>query len=127
MIRRPPRSTLFPYTTLFRSCAAEQAGGLQERADQAGLRRRRDGAERGLTAAQQRGRCDDQRGPPETCDVHGCALRDEEAIVASKASNFAISAVAPRRSNVTPAACALTVAAGRSPMRCSRLARSRCA
>src|SRR3989454_11022735 len=29
MIRRPPRSTLFPYTTLFRSCnryAAEQAG-----------------------------------------------------------------------------------------------------
>src|SRR5689334_24527628 len=27
MIRRPPRSTLFPYTTLFRSCpAAEQSG-----------------------------------------------------------------------------------------------------
>src|SRR5258707_15128885 len=26
MIRRPPRSTLFPYTTLFRS-AADQAGG----------------------------------------------------------------------------------------------------
>src|SRR3712207_7760852 len=25
MIRRPPRSTLFPYTTLFRSQAAEQA------------------------------------------------------------------------------------------------------
>src|SRR3989449_1161506 len=25
MIRRPPRSTLFPYTTLFRSVAAEQA------------------------------------------------------------------------------------------------------
>src|SRR5258708_30108756 len=24
MIRRPPRSTLFPYTTLFRSCAREQ-------------------------------------------------------------------------------------------------------
>src|SRR5256884_5392142 len=23
MIRRPPRSTLFPYTTLFRSCAIE--------------------------------------------------------------------------------------------------------
>src|SRR5688572_32287100 len=27
MIRRPPRSTLFPYTTLFRS-AARSAGGL---------------------------------------------------------------------------------------------------
>src|SRR5260370_4007851 len=25
MIRRPPRSTLFPYTTLFRSCAAGRA------------------------------------------------------------------------------------------------------
>src|SRR2546425_8973570 len=26
MIRRPPRSTLFPYTTLFRSCEYEQPG-----------------------------------------------------------------------------------------------------
>src|SRR5690349_23258078 len=26
MIRRPPRSTLFPYTTLFRSAAAPDAG-----------------------------------------------------------------------------------------------------
>src|SRR3712207_8892536 len=26
MIRRPPRSTLFPYTTLFRSCFIEEAG-----------------------------------------------------------------------------------------------------
>src|SRR3712207_7513474 len=28
MIRRPPRSTLFPYTTLFRSPGAEPADGL---------------------------------------------------------------------------------------------------
>src|SRR3712207_8844377 len=28
MIRRPPRSTLFPYTTLFRSALAETATGL---------------------------------------------------------------------------------------------------
>src|SRR3712207_8345415 len=27
MIRRPPRSTLFPYTTLFRSAAAEKVSG----------------------------------------------------------------------------------------------------
>src|SRR3989442_9960744 len=27
MIRRPPRSTLFPYTTLFRSRVGEQCGG----------------------------------------------------------------------------------------------------
>src|SRR3712207_7336735 len=28
MIRRPPRSTLFPYTTLFRSAAAEPLRGV---------------------------------------------------------------------------------------------------
>src|SRR5690348_18073543 len=34
MIRRPPRSTLFPYTTLFRSVGAGRAyGGLLTRAD----------------------------------------------------------------------------------------------
>src|SRR2546427_5450815 len=27
MIRRPPRSTLFPYTTLFRSCSATKTTG----------------------------------------------------------------------------------------------------
>src|SRR2546430_17128213 len=32
MIRRPPRSTLFPYTTLFRSCG----GARDRRGDQAG-------------------------------------------------------------------------------------------
>src|SRR5256885_3883292 len=32
MIRRPPRSTLFPYTTLFRSTAAELCGPVEERA-----------------------------------------------------------------------------------------------
>src|SRR5229473_5281571 len=29
MIRRPPRSTLFPYTTLFRSCFAHHPGPLE--------------------------------------------------------------------------------------------------
>src|SRR3712207_7934026 len=36
MIRRPPRSTLFPYTTLFRSGPEDRAGelvGLQEGSD----------------------------------------------------------------------------------------------
>src|SRR5256885_10998392 len=32
MIRRPPRSTLFPYTTLFRSLADRASGGLRLRA-----------------------------------------------------------------------------------------------
>src|SRR5688572_30988881 len=31
MIRRPPRSTLFPYTTLFRSVRAAVAAALDER------------------------------------------------------------------------------------------------
>src|SRR2546426_11491829 len=35
MIRRPPRSTLFPYTTLFRSCEVRGAAGRggDDRAD----------------------------------------------------------------------------------------------
>src|SRR3712207_7145916 len=31
MIRRPPRSTLFPYTTLFRSPRRDEGGGDQDR------------------------------------------------------------------------------------------------
>src|SRR3712207_7567387 len=33
MIRRPPRSTLFPYTTLFRSIAGEYAAWIDRSAD----------------------------------------------------------------------------------------------
>src|SRR5256885_6324164 len=55
MIRRPPRSTLFPYTTLFRSgagqgCLAQRAGGplsgahLEDRAEAERLSRRARGA-----------------------------------------------------------------------------------
>src|SRR5256885_11848989 len=33
MIRRPPRSTLFPYTTLFRSEETNPAGGTRTRAE----------------------------------------------------------------------------------------------
>src|SRR5690349_23028776 len=32
MIRRPPRSTLFPYTTLFRSCSPPPGAGRSARA-----------------------------------------------------------------------------------------------
>src|SRR5438309_9032057 len=31
MIRQPPRSTLFPYTTLFRSCGTQDAIALQQK------------------------------------------------------------------------------------------------
>src|SRR2546430_17015183 len=40
MIRRPPRSTLFPYTTLFRSrLAAKLAQASQAKAEREGMRR----------------------------------------------------------------------------------------
>src|SRR5258705_3094218 len=38
MIRRPPRSTLFPYTTLFRSVVDVVGGGGRDRGDGAGAR-----------------------------------------------------------------------------------------
>src|SRR3712207_8551431 len=38
MIRRPPRSTLFPYTTLFRSSAAGPAGRVSAVTPGVGLR-----------------------------------------------------------------------------------------
>src|SRR5688572_32303577 len=47
MNRRPPRSTLFPYTTLFRSGYLEQEGGV----DAAGVGDE-DGVELGQTSAQ---------------------------------------------------------------------------
>src|SRR2546430_12653377 len=36
MIRRPPRSTLFPYTTLFRSRRRAEGGGTAGRSGEAG-------------------------------------------------------------------------------------------
>src|SRR3712207_8863273 len=52
MIRRPPRSTLFPYTTLFRSPSAVRSGRRPRRDDRLvrgprsdGRRQRREGAQ----------------------------------------------------------------------------------
>src|SRR2546423_6572517 len=39
MIRRPPRSTLFPYTTLFRSVVLERLHGLDDPLDGRGWQR----------------------------------------------------------------------------------------
>src|SRR3712207_9325287 len=56
MIRRPPRSTLFPYTTLFRSQARrahagrDAAAGAGRRSGAGGGRRTRDGAHGGVLA-----------------------------------------------------------------------------
>src|SRR3712207_8673189 len=45
MIRRPPRSTLFPYTTLFRSLAVLPGAGLREAERDVALRVARVGRE----------------------------------------------------------------------------------
>src|SRR3712207_6965084 len=72
MIRRPPRSTLFPYTTLFRSHLPEL--GLRARGRRAGDRQGRDerravvlgpeAAGADALPAHQRGRLLEVRGPP---------------------------------------------------------------
>src|SRR3712207_7915089 len=43
MIRRPPRSTLFPYTTLFRSCRRCRSGRAAPRGSPDAARRGREG------------------------------------------------------------------------------------
>src|SRR2546425_6348927 len=67
MIRRPPRSTLFPYTTLFRSVSAADGGRLQRnRRDDCQLR-----AKRGRPAATQRR----LRGPHPRSEEHTSELQ----------------------------------------------------
>src|SRR3712207_7655279 len=52
MIRRPPRSTLFPYTTLFRSGGGRAAGAVARPGDGPGrAARRRDGDQQRLDRA----------------------------------------------------------------------------
>src|SRR5256886_14838085 len=57
MIRRPPRSTLFPYTTLFRSVAQQRQRRLEDRADRLSLAL-------ALLAAGERQQVLDDRGCP---------------------------------------------------------------
>src|SRR3712207_8970584 len=61
MIRRPPRSTLFPYTTLFRS--GEEPPGLTGRAEWSGSCSERPAGGRRCAAAPIRGAAHD-RGRP---------------------------------------------------------------
>src|SRR3712207_7036760 len=66
MIRRPPRSTLFPYTTLFRSMPVRTAGrGVLSRLEAQGVRGRRRGDLRGREGG---------RALPVLADRRGLAL-----------------------------------------------------
>src|SRR3712207_7734249 len=71
MIRRPPRSTLFPYTTLFRS-----APGHEQRAEVAGPRERhaqealaRGGEQVALDDEERREEDDEQRSEEHTSEL----------------------------------------------------------
>src|SRR2546430_11455676 len=58
MIRRPPRSTLFPYTTLFRSLAERRfGGGVSRRLLEDGLRVDEGDFECALRLRAEHGRC----------------------------------------------------------------------
>src|SRR3712207_7458330 len=74
MIRRPPRSTLFPYTTLFRSDGRPDALGHRRPVAVAGLRHARGRARR----AHRRARAVDERGRSEE---HTSELQSRQYLV----------------------------------------------
>src|SRR3712207_6918134 len=86
MIRRPPRSTLFPYTTLFRSQAGEQEGvdvddpqQLRRRGTQVGGQGGDGETEhRHVDADEQDRQRQDRQGGPATERGHGSSSRSEE-------------------------------------------------
>src|SRR5689334_24798598 len=79
MLRRPPRSTLFPYTTLFRSVASsvelavyDAAGRLQRRLDSRAI------AVPGSYSVSWDGRDDDGRRVPSGVYLYRLQTRSEE-------------------------------------------------
>src|SRR3712207_8634877 len=76
MIRRPPRSTLFPYTTLFRSVGRSAAHGIRARPEW--LRRRDEGLprprERAPTRAGRRGRSEEHTSELQSRQYLVCRL-----------------------------------------------------
>src|SRR3712207_8776503 len=73
MIRRPPRSTLFPYTTLFRSRLAGAGGAQQHGVLLAGVHLRGERLDRGRLVARGLELADDAEAPLGGPDVGGRA------------------------------------------------------
>src|SRR3712207_8364285 len=69
MIRRPPRSTLFPYTTLFRSTAVHRRGARRRGQDDARRRTRRRPARRRDPARARRRRARRARSEEHTSEL----------------------------------------------------------
>src|SRR3712207_8488076 len=84
MIRRPPRSTLFPYTTLFRSrlprrCAAEHGDDHGEGAELAEERRLEE--DEGVGLVDRRGVLDRDRGVVARSEEHTSELQSRQYLV----------------------------------------------
>src|SRR3712207_8033451 len=81
MIRRPPRSTLFPYTTLFRSGEDRPAGARRPcESGRAGARASRD-PHRESEAACARPRSDAPRARPARSEEHTSELQSRQYLV----------------------------------------------
>src|SRR2546430_5552198 len=93
MIRRPPRSTLFPYTTLFRSFGARRRRGRGAGGRPGASRRRRghDAADVGTTAAGRARRV--EAGP--RSEEHTSELQSQ--------SNLVCRLLLEKKKNTTPA------------------------
>src|SRR5260370_31915576 len=84
MIRRPPRSTLFPYTTLFRSEQQRRGVGEQQRRGVGEQQRRGVGEQqrRGVGEQQRRGAGEQQRrGAGERSEEHTSELQSHLNLV----------------------------------------------
>src|SRR3712207_8142227 len=81
MIRRPPRSTLFPYTTLFRSQGTGELAGVENVRDcvrrQRGTRRVADGTERVCRDRTRKVAC----GTEERSEEHTSELQSRQYLV----------------------------------------------
>src|SRR3712207_8849944 len=77
MIRRPPRSTLFPYTTLFRS--GERDRGAAHRDDRRGGRTHQPGHQLGHTQGDRRGEQAGQRAT--RSEEHTSELQSRQYLV----------------------------------------------
>src|SRR3712207_7052275 len=80
MIRRPPRSTLFPYTTLFRSLALAGAGGRGARGPRRVHRDRGDAEQHRHPDAAARGR-HGRRRPVGRSEEHTSELQSRQYLV----------------------------------------------
>src|SRR3712207_8041403 len=89
MIRRPPRSTLFPYTTLFRSVIGKEGAGDAGSA----VGQRRD-QQRPIRVALRAGQLDgsvDRAGDGRERDRHGVMLREDRKSTRLNSSHANIS------------------------------------